>query len=170
MRRARYAAWRKPLESDPGTNCPSRRQSYWHSPTSKTGSTHSSATATSTRLSAAPRDARAFDQRTDEALAFLADSNLPIEVLRVVVYEDQEHRRFIDIEGDNDPVFDEPPLVSESFSSGPVHLKINGRRIQLSDPGRSRATHCWWGPHLEPPQDRGGLLRCRDRYGGTQAS
>jgi len=77
--------------------------------------------------------ARDFDQRTNDALAFLTDSNLPIEVLRVVVYEDQEHRRFIDIEGDNDPVFDEPPLASESISSGPVHLKIDGRRIQLSD-------------------------------------
>lgn len=83
--------------------------------------------------------ARDFDQRTDDALAFLTDSNLPIEVLRVVVYEDQEHRRFIDIEGDNDPVFDEPPLASESISSGPVHLKIDGRRIQLSSSPRHLA-------------------------------
>lgn len=76
--------------------------------------------------------ARDFDQRTDDALAFLTDSNLPIEVLRVVVYEDQEHRRFIDIEGDDDPVFDEP-VAAETTSSSPVHLKIDGRRIQLSD-------------------------------------
>lgn len=77
--------------------------------------------------------ARDFDSRTDDALSFLTDSNLPIAVLRVVVYEDQEHRRFIDIEGDHEPVFEAELQPEGEDSASPVHLKIDGRRIQLSD-------------------------------------
>lgn len=77
--------------------------------------------------------ARGFDERTGEALSFLTDSNLPITVLRVVVYEDQERRRFIDVEGDHEPVFDDDGESLAESGTGPVHLKIDGRRVQLTD-------------------------------------
>ncbi len=79
--------------------------------------------------------ARDFDDRTAGALDFLTDSNLPISVLRVTVYEDQERRRFVDIDSDHEPEWEVASVTAESASSGrsPVHLKIDGRRVQISD-------------------------------------
>lgn len=79
--------------------------------------------------------ARDFDERTAGALSFLTDSNLPISVLRVTVYEDQERRRFVDIDGDHEPEWEVAAVEAETAAGGrtPVHLKIDGRRVQISD-------------------------------------
>lgn len=79
--------------------------------------------------------ARDFDDRTAGALDFLTDSNLPISVLRVTVYEDQERRRFVDIDSDHEPEWEVANITAEAVASGrsPVHLKIDGRRVQISD-------------------------------------
>lgn len=78
--------------------------------------------------------ARDFDDRTAGALDFLTDSNLPISVLRVTVYEDQERRRFVDIDSDHEPEWEVASVTVESTSGrSPVHLKIDGRRVQISD-------------------------------------
>lgn len=47
--------------------------------------------------------ARDFDGRTDAALRYLAENGLPITVLGVTVYQDQEDRRFVEIDADHEP-------------------------------------------------------------------
>ena len=56
-------------------------------------------------------------------------------MLRVTVYEDQERRRFVDIDGDHEPEWEIASVPPESATPGrtPVHLKIDGRRVQISD-------------------------------------
>lgn len=76
--------------------------------------------------------ARDIDGRTADALGFLTDSNLAILVLRVVVYQDQHGRRFIDVEGDHEPEF-VTVVDADPADPSPVHLKLNGRRVQMSD-------------------------------------
>ncbi len=76
--------------------------------------------------------ARDFDARTDGALSFLTDSDLPITVLRVTVYADQEERRFVDVESDHEP---EMP-VQETLAApraAPRKYTVDGRRIEVSD-------------------------------------
>lgn len=46
--------------------------------------------------------ARDFDDRTDAALSYLTENNLPITVLGVTIYEDQERRRFVDVMADHE--------------------------------------------------------------------
>lgn len=75
--------------------------------------------------------ARDFDSRTDGALGYLTDSDLPITVLRVTVYADQEQRRFIDIESDH-----EPELAAEEETASrkrPNQYMLDGKRVEVSD-------------------------------------
>ena len=75
--------------------------------------------------------ARDFDDRTDSALGYLTDSDLPITVLRVSVYADQEQRRFIDIESDHEP---EIALPEEGGGQKrPTQYMIDGKRIEVAD-------------------------------------
>ena len=78
--------------------------------------------------------ARDFDGRTNAALSYLTESNLPIIVLRVTVYEDQESRRFVDIEADHEPDF---VSISDSGPNQgratPTRYQIDGRRVNLRD-------------------------------------
>lgn len=76
--------------------------------------------------------ARDIDRRTEDALDFLTDSDLPITVLRVTIYEDRGGRRFVDIDGDHEPDF-ESVVEVDAPGAGPVHLKIDGRRVTVSD-------------------------------------
>lgn len=78
--------------------------------------------------------ARDLDARTDSALAYLVENDLPVTVLRVNLYEDQEHRRFLDVgaEEDADVGFTSVAAVTDTPAS-PTHVKIEGRRVQLSD-------------------------------------
>lgn len=78
--------------------------------------------------------ARDFDERTDSALAFLTENNLPVTVLRVTIYEDDAHRRFVEIDADHDleNVSGGEPAAS-SGRRKPTRYEIDGRRVQVSD-------------------------------------
>jgi hypothetical protein len=76
--------------------------------------------------------ARDFDDRTDAALSYLTENNLPITVLGVTIYEDQERRRFVDVMADHE--LDLPADKEEKRGrSAPTRYEIDGRRIALSD-------------------------------------
>jgi len=81
--------------------------------------------------------ARDLDERTDSALAFLTENELPVTVLRVTIYEDQDHRRFIDVGADHElePPIESPPSepIAESSRATPRRYEIEGRRIEISD-------------------------------------
>lgn len=72
--------------------------------------------------------AGAFHGRTAGALDFLIENRLPVKVIPVTVYEDQQGRKFLDIEAEHEPEFapTEPVEVRD-------HTKIEGRRVRLTD-------------------------------------
>lgn len=76
--------------------------------------------------------ARDFHGRTGSAFDFLIDNDLPVKVIRVSVYEDQQGRRFVDVEGEHEPDF-----VSDSSVGGSDlnidHTKLEGRRVRVAD-------------------------------------
>lgn len=74
--------------------------------------------------------ARDFDGRTDAALSYLTENDLPITVLRVVVYEDQDGRRFVDVGADHEI---EVPTGDGAERTTPTRYEIDGRRIAVSD-------------------------------------
>ncbi len=128
-----YAGWAKGTNLDELAGMFHEGQDEFFSAwTEFTESTAPQLVSNSPRLTLVARD---FDDRTAGALDFLTDSNLPISVLRVTVYEDQERRRFVDIDGDHEPEWEITSVSPESATSGrtPVHLKIDGRRVQISD-------------------------------------
>lgn len=47
--------------------------------------------------------ARSFDQRTAEALEFLLQNRLPVQLLKVAFYVDDNGRRFLDVESETEP-------------------------------------------------------------------
>lgn len=58
------------------------------------------------RISQPPRlvlVARDFHGRTASAFEFLVESGLPVTLIRVSIYEDQQGRRFLDVEGEHEP-------------------------------------------------------------------
>lgn len=73
--------------------------------------------------------AREFHGRTEQALQFLIDNELPVTLIRVSVYEDADGRRFVDVEGEFEP---EVTLAADS----PISLRrytYGGRRVRLAD-------------------------------------
>lgn len=74
--------------------------------------------------------ARDFDDRTDSALAFLTDNDLPVTVLRVTIYQDQDGRQFIDVDADHELAFIDAP--SQPLTA-PKRYKIEGRRVTVAD-------------------------------------
>jgi hypothetical protein len=72
--------------------------------------------------------ARDFHGRTGSALEFLVENGLPVLLIRVVIYEDEGGRRFLDVEGYTEP---EPEAVRPD-GSGPTPPP-QGRRVQLAD-------------------------------------
>ena len=76
--------------------------------------------------------ARDFDGRTDAALSYLTENDLPITVLRVTVYEDQDGRRVVDVGARHEL---ELPSTSEGpgTPSSPRRFEIDGRRLAVSD-------------------------------------
>lgn len=86
-------------------------------------------------ISRAPRlmlVARDFHGRTGSAFEFLIDNDLPVKLMRVSVYEDQQGRRFVDVEGEHEP----EPLGEAAEVAGVEsldHTKLDGRRIRVSD-------------------------------------
>lgn len=73
--------------------------------------------------------ARDFHGRTNSALTFLLDNGLPITVLQVSLYEDINGRRFLDIEG-----AEEPAVIGEATTSSTIRIsRPNRLRISLAD-------------------------------------
>ena len=84
-------------------------------------------------LSRAPRlvlVARDFHGRTESALEYLIENHVPVTVIRVSIYEDASGRRFVDVEGENEPEF--APAATDGTRVRVEH-KIGGRRIRVSD-------------------------------------
>lgn len=77
------------------------------------------------RLMLAARD---LHQRTESAFDYLIESGVPVKVIRVTVYEDQNGRRFVDVEGEH-----EPDLPTAEDRSQVDHTKIAGRRVRIDD-------------------------------------
>lgn len=76
--------------------------------------------------------AGAFDDRTDAALSFLTENGLPVTVLPVAIYEDQDGTRFIDVDADHEI---EPPdhVEGSGGRSRPARFKFDGRRLTVGD-------------------------------------
>ncbi len=83
-------------------------------------------------LARAPRlilIARDFHGRTESALEFLIENGLPVKVIRVSLYEDQQNRKFLDVEGEHEPDFapsETEPVIGDD-------TKIRGRRVRITD-------------------------------------
>lgn len=73
--------------------------------------------------------AREFQERTESAFDFLIENKLPITLIRVSVYEDEDGRRFVDVEGEHEPEFAAGIAVEATFD----HTKIDGRAIKIPD-------------------------------------
>lgn len=76
--------------------------------------------------------ARDFHGRTGSAFDFLIDNDLPVKVIRVAVYEDQQGRRFVDVEGEHEPSFP-TEINTEGVKAALDHTKLDGRRIRVAD-------------------------------------
>lgn len=74
--------------------------------------------------------ARDFHGRTESALEFLIENGLPVKLIRAALYQDQEQRRFIDVEGEHEPEFAVPTHRDVELID---RTKISGRRVRLSD-------------------------------------
>jgi len=79
--------------------------------------------------------ARDFDERTHSALAYLTENSLPVTVLRVTLYEDGDHRRFVDVDADHEPEIPFSDVAGEPAvaKAGRARFEIDGRRVQMSD-------------------------------------
>jgi hypothetical protein len=76
--------------------------------------------------------ARDFHGRTGSAFEFLVEHGLPVKLIRVSMYEDQNGRRFIDIEGEHEPEW--PSEGPEDGGTGvPEPTRLDGRRVELGD-------------------------------------
>jgi hypothetical protein len=71
--------------------------------------------------------ARTFHGRTESALDFLQENVVPITVIEVALYEDNQQRRFLDITGEHEPEL--PPRPPDEIDI----TRIDGRRVRLSD-------------------------------------
>jgi hypothetical protein len=72
--------------------------------------------------------AGSFHGRTESAVDFLIENRLPVKVVPVTIYEDQQGRRFVDIEGEHEPDFTTVEHVEVID-----HTKIEGRRVRITD-------------------------------------
>ena len=76
--------------------------------------------------------ARDFHGRTGSAFDFLIENGLPVKLIHVSVYEDQQGRRFVDVEGEHEPEFSASgPEEGGTQVADPT--KIEGRRVRLTD-------------------------------------
>lgn len=74
--------------------------------------------------------ARDFEGRTRSALDFLRENSLPVTVIPVTIYEDQNGRRVVDVEADHEPLL-VPAAIATATS--PVQITANGRRVTVLD-------------------------------------
>jgi hypothetical protein len=72
-----------------------------------------------------------FDGRTADALAFLQDSNNPVELVPVTLYQDSDGDRIIHIDTEAEVELQSSPTTGTR--SQPRQWKINGRRFEVGD-------------------------------------
>ncbi len=76
--------------------------------------------------------ARDFQGRTRSAFEFLQENSVPVTVLPVAIYEDEQGRRFLDIDAEHDPV-----LPAGSAGGGAAkavtQVTLRGRRVTVTD-------------------------------------
>jgi len=72
--------------------------------------------------------AGSFHGRTESAVDFLIENRLPVKVVPVTIYEDQQGRRFVDIAAEHEPEFATTEQIEVID-----HTKIDGRRVRLAD-------------------------------------
>lgn len=74
--------------------------------------------------------ARSFHERTESALRYLIENGLPVTLVPVTLYEDQQGRRFLDIEAEHEPEFapvaDAPTRLADLST-------FEGKRIRIAD-------------------------------------
>ena len=75
--------------------------------------------------------ARDIDGRTDSALSYLTENDLPVTVLKMTVYQDMEGRRFIDVGADHE--IELPATQASALKSPPMRYEIDGRRLEIGD-------------------------------------
>lgn len=100
--------------------------------------------------------ARSFEDRTRSAFDFLRENGLPVSVVPVAVYEDAEHRRFIDVEADHEPTVGGGGTAGDSGGGGPTPVMYQGRRAQIADLIAAGLVEV--GESLEFPRPRRGEL------------
>jgi Restriction Enzyme Adenine Methylase Associated len=74
--------------------------------------------------------AGSFHDRTAAAIDFLIENRVPVKVVPISIYEDQQGRKFVDIEAEHEPEFaagtgEQPQAID--------HTKIHGHRVRLTD-------------------------------------
>jgi hypothetical protein len=72
--------------------------------------------------------AGSFHTRTASAVDFLIENRLPVMVVPISIYEDQQARKLVNIEAEHEPEFPGTDPV-EALD----HTKIHGRRVRLGD-------------------------------------
>jgi hypothetical protein len=72
--------------------------------------------------------AGSFHGQTASAIDFLIENRLPVKVIPITIYEDQQGRRFVDIEADHEPEFS----VAETADTID-HTRFEGRRVRVLD-------------------------------------
>lgn len=83
-------------------------------------------------LSRSPRlvlVAREFHDRTESAFRFLVENGLPVTVITVALYQDDQGRRFVAVEGEHEPESAGPT----SRPDREEYWKVGGRRILVTD-------------------------------------
>lgn len=76
--------------------------------------------------------ARDFQGRTRSAFEFLQENSVPVTVLPVAIYEDEQGRRFLDIDAEHDPVL---PAGSAGGAAAKAvtQVTLRGRRVTVTD-------------------------------------
>lgn len=71
-----------------------------------------------------------FHERTQEALDFLRENGVPVDVVPVNLYEDEQGRRFVDVEAEHEPI-----VVALDGEGGRerAEVTVGGRRVRVAD-------------------------------------
>lgn len=78
--------------------------------------------------------ARTFHGRTESALSYLIEHGLPVQLLPVVVYEDHQGRRLVDVQDEREPVLSAVVAGGSDARLGATdHTMVGGRRVRLLD-------------------------------------
>lgn len=76
--------------------------------------------------------AREVHDRTQAALDFLTDNNLPVQMITATIYEDENGRRIVDVSGDHEPAPAGPP-GTPGGTTDRWQAIFRGRRFVMAD-------------------------------------